>query len=661
VQKAIALYEGCGNADFAEKEFVELVAHFKELEFDFPTQMKQRILARWLRLIIAKIKEEDVADSDLIGDFVKAMNPFPAVVEEAMEDDSAPQEPTTRVHSDAFDPTAPSMCQLDGSLAERVTMARAVLIYDVMRALITSGGAMSTVCFRIASVMVASLEEAVEQIDEVPDTIEDLLLVTRSVVALLDVTALNVDVGTVTAISEMYRSSKTGPVADYAVFLHNNEYYRTLMDDFSKFANGAREGMIKVSALVKSMEVVENDLEQFVVRISAVLGEMVGLQANLRPGSTFKLERCVLDKFSAELKYLKALVNSGVCLDDHLMSQLVNVLGVAQAQWQETPVIQEFQEWATTERALKASRARWANLVAKISVLWKDDYRLTTDDVKALLDLLKPLEGEVSDKKKDEDLIEGFLKNLLDSMYTRVPQDTCCLVLLQPLAATLAPMEGCNILHRIAVLQELHYFDETARLHFEVADSVEERRLLDPKLTIFKVHLQKKASLTHLLAQENLACFDEKDHPAALLLADVNARINVESGLLVTAALESLQDKIDEAAPTSRGSVEGQWWHATLDEDADLAATLKVAGETLAKTDPMTLNNHEKAVKDAKAEYEQICGLCCVATDSEKLKVIDDLLNDLKLTWLEGLLVFAFSSDLKPVALKGKVQSLKKV
>ena len=75
-----------------------------------------------------------MADSDLIGAFVKAMNPFPAAVEEANEDDGAPQEPTTRVHSDDFDPTAPSMCQLDGSLAERVTMARAVLIYDVMRA-----------------------------------------------------------------------------------------------------------------------------------------------------------------------------------------------------------------------------------------------------------------------------------------------------------------------------------------------------------------------------------------------------------------------------------------------------------------------------------------------------------------------------------------------
>jgi hypothetical protein len=298
--------------------------------------------------------------------------------------------------------------------------------------------------------------------------------------------------------------------------------------------------------------------------------------------------------------------------------------------------------------------------VAKISVLWKDEYKLTTDDVKALLDLLKPLEGEVSDNKKDEDLIEGFLKNMVDSMYTRVPQDTCCLELLQPLAATLAPMEGCNILHRIAVLQELHDFDETARLHFEVAVSVEERKLKDPKLTKFKVHLQKRASLTHLLAQENLACFDEKDHPASLLLADVNARIKVESGLLVTAALESLEDMIDAAAPTSRGSLEGDWWHATLAADANLAATLELACDTLAKSDPVKLNNHEKAVKDAKAEYEQISGLCCVATDSEKLKVADDLLDDLKLTWLEGLLAFAFSSDMKPVALKGKVQTLKK-
>ena len=175
-------------------------------------------------------------------------------------------------------------------------MARAVLIYDVMQGLISSGGDMSMVCFRIANAMVSSLEESVEQVADVPETIEDLLVVTRSAVALLDITALNVDVGTVTAISEMYRSNKTGPVADYAVFLHTNEYYRNLVDGFTKFARGAREGMIKVSALLKSTEAIGGDLKQFVASFSGLLGDVVLLQASLRPGSTCKPERCILGK-----------------------------------------------------------------------------------------------------------------------------------------------------------------------------------------------------------------------------------------------------------------------------------------------------------------------------------------------------------------------------
>ena len=69
---------------------------------------------------------------------------------------------------------------------------------------------------------------------------------------------------------------------------------------------------------------------------------------------------------------------------------------------------------------------------------------------------------------------------------------------------------------------------------------------------------------------------------------------------------------------------------------------------------PSKLTAHEKKVKDAKAEYEQIAGLCRVAAEEEKLKAAQNLLDDLKLTWLEGLLVHGFSSDVKPVALKGK-------
>ena len=291
----------------------------------------------------------------------------------------------------------------------------------------------------------------------------------------------------------------------------------------------------------------------------------------------------------------------------------------------------------------------------------KAEYNMTSDDVKALQDLLKPLEDEVTLIKEDEAMIEGFLTNIIDNMYARVPQDKCCLEILQPLAAVLGPQrEGSLLLHRIAVLQELHDFDQTARLHFEVADSHEERKLKDPKLTKLKVHLQKKASLEHLLAQEKLACFDDRVHAAALLLADVNDRIEVESGLLIIAALESLQDVIKEAAPTSRGSLEGLAWHAPLDRGANLDDTVDLAAETLVKGDPSKLTAHEKKVKDAKAEYEQIAGLCRVAAEEEKLKAAQNLLDDLKLTWLEGLLVHGFSSDVKPVALKGKVQGLKK-
>ena len=41
-------------------------------------------------------------------------------------------------------------------------------------------------------------------------------------------------------------------------------------------------------------------------------------------------------------------------------------------------------------------------------------------------------------------------------------------------------------------------------------------------------------------------------------------------------------------------------------------------------------------MKGAKAEYEQIAGLCRVAAEEEKLKAAQNLLDDLKLTWLDG-------------------------
>ena len=58
---------------------------------------------------------------------------------------------------------------------------------------------------------------------------------------------------------------------------------------------------------------------------------------------------------------------SRVYLDDDLMSQLVDILAMAQASWLDNSVIEEFQDWAIAERALKAAGARWASLVEKIS------------------------------------------------------------------------------------------------------------------------------------------------------------------------------------------------------------------------------------------------------------------------------------------------------
>jgi hypothetical protein len=187
----------------------------------------------------------------------------------------------------------------------------------------------------------------------------------------------------------------------------------------------------------------------------------------------------------------------------------------------------------------------------------------------------------------------------------------------------------------------------------------ETRWKVDKGQKVLKTLLQKNARLLKAveLAPESLG----NQNSIASRSADAIARTLEEcADSLVSSRREELSQAVSAKTPSSRGGVDEQPWHCDLKEGS-LDGVLSLAGKTLMKVPAATINEQEKSIAQLFESYKEVSGLFARQMDTDLKESTAKLLNNLKVTWAEGLLCAAFGKKDNPASdLKAQVHRIKK-
>jgi len=379
VKKAVELYNDCTEQSAPDEQFNDLLDYFVEQQIDFPSSMKQKLLGRRLKSLVLSIKEESC--SAAVREFIKAVTPFPEssgngepVEDEAPEATGDGAEAEARLaQPQDFQPKSPSMNQMDGSLQERLSMSHRIVVYDVLQPLIMAGERMATVCKAVVKGLTHMYEEAVADLEEIPESLDEMLTTCRAVVALLDVTSPDPDVDAVTKLRGFYKSNKQGMLADVAVYLHTQDYYKTLLEEFFKYLGGLHDRLAKLSQQRSLIENLGMDLETFVPGVRQSIDMVKSMQPVLRPGSTFMLEKAIQQKFKEEFDRISGLDNQEQFNETEHLGALAALLASAKVQWPGFSMLDEMETWVAAQASASAEKSLWANLLQKLEetkALW---------------------------------------------------------------------------------------------------------------------------------------------------------------------------------------------------------------------------------------------------------------------------------------------------
>jgi len=124
---------------------------------------------------------------------------------------------------------------------------------------------------------------------------------------------------------------------------------------------------------------------------------------------------------------------------------------------------------------------------------------------------------------------------------------------------------------------------------------------------------------------------------------------------------QALQAKLDEVSPWASGSTDGQSWYDTAETGASLEAVLQLGQETLTLRDPKEYDTTARQVEGLLDTYKEIHGAFSQVQPKGYCESVVTVIDLLRITHVEGLLVTLFSSGLTVKSeLKKKAMAIKK-
>lgn len=548
----------------------------------------------------------------------------------------------------AFDPAQPRVSSMDGSLIDRFSMMNKVLVYDVLRPLVTAGEAKSGVCLTVACGMVEMLESAAESLDEIPDALEEMLNICRALKALLDVTAVEVDTSAVGHMVECYKSNSAGPLADIAVFIYTTEFYKGLMDDFARFTGTVSQSMEMVGALIEEVDSMDMSLSKFVPQVNDFMKRLQSLQPNVRMGSTTLLERKIVGKFQELHEHLLAAMATGTLEEAEFLPQLSDSLAYARTLWLDVGLAQ-MAEWVTSQSSALAEDRKWQDVVDMLSKAF-DGNNIVEGGFAALAKSLT----EVMDRAPPVATASIFLdwsSRLADHMVGIFPDGAAFVAPLSSVASSAAltdKVKGSGVASMVSCLKATHEAHNAAATFEALGATVVDRAEVDKVNNEqgMKSLLQKVAKLRSCMEDFSTEGDDGIVLKLALKkLADIDLLIVSSADYAVKTAEEKLRRTCTVVKPESLGGTDGASWTATLSQTATYQEAMQHAQKTLMKIPAARLKEQKAELTSLLQEYKRVTGLYSKTTDETLLNDSSDAIDNLQLTTIEGFLVQAFSAQ----------------
>lgn len=317
---------------------------------DFPSKVKQRILGwRLSRIVMILITPDGDLSEDRRDELMAAMNPFG-------QHTIGTGEQQVCATGDLVDPLRPTMADLDGDLLGKTDLCKKVFVHDMLKPMMEMGGDMATATLLVVRKVMVLFENAIEDMDDIPACVEEVLGVCRGLEAILDTTALDLILDDVEKFDVAIKRGSSSAIAEVAALIYSNKYYDVALRTCLSFLGSATDSLPRLQSLYNDTAALLADEEDVFTKIADAMADLNSFSGRLRPGSTYQLEVVLQGKLESACVLLKIKFDAeankkcGAELYSELLERMVEAktaLAAALLKWPASDKLQAFCRWAT--------------------------------------------------------------------------------------------------------------------------------------------------------------------------------------------------------------------------------------------------------------------------------------------------------------------------
>lgn len=646
-------------------EVVDESALTPKLEFlkaegvDIPTSTKHKLLALRLRSFVPGILEKQ-QDEAMVG-LIDVLNPFEVGHNRSLTDANA--DAADQPQEVIFDPLHPRMCHLEGSLLSKLIIAKRVFIHDLMRPLVDGGETSSSALLLLAKRMTAMYEEALEEIDEVPTPMEEMLCVCRTLESLLDVTTEQTndrEVERLSASSTTKSGASSCAIDDAALLLRGSDYYNQLLSNYMAFLGSAKVALPQVHVIMDALQVTPPGDPGLPDIVERALGDIPRWRTSLRLGGTYKVESMCQDRIE---KHCKEVLKLAAAPDvGENMSKIMACKSMCKKAVQVWPSSTELSEsLASLDKAASAhdQTKRVRKLVDAMSKHMEAKLKYCKEHLVEVKAALADCAGLRIVAAEDLQPATEFFSQAVVEAFTQADGGQEQVDFLQNLADLLPDTIGEeSIADGLRLLQAAFDLREACAAFNVLGYDMGSRHAQDPNFKVIMTIIQKIA-VVHKIADQ--AHFDAKFDGSAYegLLANACLIVRECGRTAVDEAKDILNAEVASTAGWRKGGEDGREWWESLPDKPSLQMVLEKAKVTVMATACKDYKEAAQRIQLVQSKYEDITGIFSLESETQVIDAAFQARLECMKSCFEGLLCQLFSTECDPLDLKRKVKGIK--
>ena len=247
-ETAQSLYSELQNSSAAEKkplrEVAQLMRQLTAEDVAIPQAIKAQVLARRLSGMLETIME-GADDAEARSQLVAAWAPT-----------SEADAPGNKVRAATeWQPETACLSELRHlDLANRCDLAAEILLRDILAPLVSEGEAKAAVLRSLARAMEEALECGIEDIEDVPAVMEEMLALLRAIETMTNEAALEPDFAALLQVQAKWLEAAGGTLAEAGGIIQDNDWWKERMESTVKAVPDRRRHLPHVASATKALQ-----------------------------------------------------------------------------------------------------------------------------------------------------------------------------------------------------------------------------------------------------------------------------------------------------------------------------------------------------------------------------------------------------------------------